>query len=441
MRIEHPVVPPAARGARRGGRTHPRHGRRACATTRRSTSMQRAARRERSTRCSSAAARPRARISTSPAATKPRPTSTSASTGSSRSHFGHIDAIGERVLIIGVGNTAMDCCRTSRRLGGKDVKVIARRPRKYFKASPWELEDAEEEGVEIVENHSPKRFVARERQARRHGVRASSSTRTPTARSTQRRARHVFLPCDDVILAIGQENAFPWIERDIGIEFDKCDMPVVDKVTMQSTRAGVFFGGDAAFGPEEHHLGGRARPSGRDLDPQSLPGRAAHASGRRAGMNLVSSEDGHARVELQQRLQPAPRAEDAARRSDEALRGAQHRGRARVHGRADGARGASAASTATCRPHFTAELCIECDACIDVCPVDCLTIAPNGDEFDLRARLTAPASTSTRRSTSPAPLPQTGRVMVKDENVCVHCGLCAERCPTAAWDMQKFDVA
>ncbi|HEY7568769.1 MAG TPA: FAD-dependent oxidoreductase, partial [Gemmatimonadaceae bacterium] len=164
-------------------------------------------------------------------------------------HFGHVEKIGERVLIIGVGNTAMDCCRTTKRLGGKDIKVIARRSRPYFKASPWELEDAEEEGVEIVENHAPKRFV---RENGRLVGMEFEQLRWGEQNGKQRSevTGSVVFPCDAVILAIGQDNAFPWIERDLGIEFDENDMPKVDRLTMQSTRPGIFFGGDAAWGPE-----------------------------------------------------------------------------------------------------------------------------------------------------------------------------------------------
>ena len=185
--------------------------------------------------------------------------------------FGHIDSIGEKVLIIGVGNTAMDCCRSSRRLGGKDIKVMARRPREYFKASPWELEDAEEEGIEIVINHAPKRFVIENGML--NGMEFERLEWDAEAAANRKVIETIFLPADDVILAIGQDNAFPWIERDLGIEFDKWDMPVVDEKTLQSTRPGVFFGGDAAWGPEEHHLGRGARPPGGHLHPQSLPGR------------------------------------------------------------------------------------------------------------------------------------------------------------------------
>ncbi|MBV9295867.1 MAG: FAD-dependent oxidoreductase, partial [Acidobacteriaceae bacterium] len=161
--------------------------------------------------------------------------------------FGHIDSIGEPVLIIGVGNTAMDCCRSSRRLGGKDIKVMARRPRGFFKASPWELEDSEEEGVEIVINHAPKSFVIENGKLK--GMLFERLEWDADAKRSKT-LETVFFPADDVILAIGQENAFPWIERNAGIQFDKWDVPIVNESTMESTRPGVFFGGDAAFGPK-----------------------------------------------------------------------------------------------------------------------------------------------------------------------------------------------
>ena len=176
--------------------------------------------------------------------------------------FGHLDSIGEKVLIIGVGNTAMDCCRSSRRLGGKDVKVMARRPRGYFKASPWELDDAEEEGIDIVINHAPKRFIVED--GKLTGMEFDRLEWDAEAKRSNV-VETLILPCDDVILAIGQENAFPWIERDLGIDFDKWGMPAVDETTYQSARPGVFFGGDAAWGPEEHYLGRGAWPPGRDL--------------------------------------------------------------------------------------------------------------------------------------------------------------------------------
>ena len=349
--------------------------------------------------------------------------------------FGHIDSIGERVLIIGVGNTAMDCCRSSRRLGGKDIKVMARRPRAFFKASPWELEDAEEEGVEILINHAPKRFVVEH--GRLTGMIFERLEWDAEAKHS-RTIDEVFLPADDVILAIGQENAFPWIERDIGIEFGKWDMPVVDEVTMQSTRPGIFFGGDAAFGPKniiwavEH--GHQAAISIHNYC-QGIPvtDRPPY------GMNLVSQKMGLTEWSYHNDYNPVPR--QKMRHVDLVQRFQNLDIEVEL--------GFTAEQTAyeverclNCdiQTVFTAKRCIECDACIDVCPVQCLTITRNGDEMDLRSRLSAPAWNLDQALYVSEPLPHTSRVMVKDEDVCVHCGLCAERCPTAAWDMQKFDL-
>ena len=354
-------------------------------------------------------------------------------------HFGHIEKIEPRVLIIGVGNTAMDCCRTSKRLGGTDVKVIARRSRPYFKASPWELEDAEEEGIEIIENHSPKRFVVEN--GKLVGMEFERLEWTEVnGRQKSKVLDTVVIPCDTVILAIGQDNAFPWIERDIGLEFDpKWDMPIVDKTTFQSTRDGVFFGGDAAWGPEniiwavEH--GHQAAISIHNYC-HGVPVTERPAD----GMNLVSAKMGMHAWSYHNDYNPSPRAqmqhEELVKRfSDVAV---------------EVELGFSPEQTAhevqrclNCdiETAFTSKLCIECDACVDVCPVNCLTITHDGgSEADLRTHLSAPALNLEQAVYASAPLPQTGRLMVKDEDVCLHCGLCAERCPTAAWDMQKFDL-
>jgi formate dehydrogenase (NADP+) beta subunit len=352
-------------------------------------------------------------------------------------HFGHVDSIGERVLIIGVGNTAMDCCRSSRRLGGRDIKVMARRSRKYFKASAWELDDALEEGVEIVENHAPKRFVVengrligmefdRLRWSEKDGRQRSEVIDTIT------------IPCDDVILAIGQENAFPWIERDIGIDFNEEGMPIVDRLTMQSTHAGVFFGGDAAWGPEniiwavEH--GHQAAISIHNLC-QSLPITERPAY----GMNLVSAKVGMHAWRYSNDYDPAARAKMSHVDLTERFR------QLNVEVELGFTPEQTAREVERClncdiQTHFTANLCIECDACIDICPVNCLTITTDGTEEDLRTRLSAPAQNLEQAVYVSSALPQTQRVMVKDEDVCLHCGLCAERCPTAAWDMRVFDL-
>jgi NADPH-dependent glutamate synthase beta subunit-like oxidoreductase/ferredoxin len=350
--------------------------------------------------------------------------------------FEHIDSIGERVLIIGVGNTAMDCCRSSRRLGGKDIKVMARRPRGFFKASPWELDDAEEEGVEIVINHAPKRFVIEdgklvgmEFDVLEWDAQARSSTTIDT----------VFLPADDVILAIGQENAFPWIERDIGIEFGKWDMPEVDRVTMQSTLPGVFFGGDAAWGPE-NIIWAVAHGHQAAISIHNLCEGIPVTERPPEGMNLVSQKMGLSEWSYHNDYNPSPR--QKMQHVDLTERFQQLNIEVELGFTAEQtAREVQRCLNCDIQTDFTANLCIECDACIDVCPVQCLTITHDGsDEANLRTRLSAPAINLEQALYVSEALPQTGRIMVKDEDICVHCGLCAERCPTAAWDMQKFDL-
>jgi NADPH-dependent glutamate synthase beta subunit-like oxidoreductase len=353
--------------------------------------------------------------------------------------FGHIDKIGERVLIIGVGNTAMDCCRTSLRLGAKSVKVMARKPRGFFKASEWELEDAEEESVEIVINHSPRAFV--HENGRLTGMLFDKLEYDLDAKGqivAERVVGEQFLPADDVILAIGQENAFPWIERDLGIEFDKWDVPRVDKVTFQSTRAGVFFGGDAAFGPKNiiwavEHGHQAAISIHRHCQGESVTDRMApgvNLQSRKMGMHEWSYANDYAPVE--RRLMPHVSLKERFKKLNIEVELGFTAEQA--------AQEVQRCLNCDVQTVFEAKLCIECDACIDICPVDCLTITQNGEEADLRSRLKAPAKNLTQPLYVSAPLKQTARVMVKDEDICVHCGLCAERCPTAAWDMQKSFV-
>ena len=354
--------------------------------------------------------------------------------------FEHIEKIGENVLIIGVGNTAMDCCRTSLRIGAKSVKVMARKPRGFFKASAWELEDAEEENVEIIVNHSPKDFVIENGKLAGMTFELMEYDVDEKGRIADTRVTgEIMIPCTDVILAIGQDNAFPWIEKDIGIEFDKWDVPVVDERTYQSTLPGLFFGGDAAFGPKniiwavEH--GHQAAISmhkychGEDIDDRLADG--MHLSSAKMGIHewaFSNDYDGAERtlmphVGLQERFKKLNMEVELGFSLEGAL-----------------------AETERClncdvQTVFTESLCIECDACVDVCPVNCLTITHNGEDADLRARLTAPAENLEQDLYVSDTLPQTGRVMVKDEDLCLHCSLCAERCPTAAWDMQKFTLA
>jgi formate dehydrogenase (NADP+) beta subunit len=353
-------------------------------------------------------------------------------------HFGHVDTVGERVLIIGVGNTAMDCCRSAKRLGAREVKVIARKTRKYFKASPWELEDAEEEGVEILENLQPVRFITENGKLLGMEFDQFKSTEID-GKLHQEPVGRVIIGCDSVVLAIGQDNAFPWIERNIGIEFDKkWDMPVVDKTTFMSTRPGVFFGGDAAFGPAniiwavEH--GHQAAISIHNYC-QSIPveERPAHR------MSLTSTKMGLHEWAYSNDYNPSPRVK--MRHVDMPLRFKDMR--------IEVEEGFTPEQTMTevqrclncdVQTHFSDALCIECDACVDICPTDCLTISIPGTEQEVSQRLTAPRLEPTQPLFMSNPLKQTARVMVKDENVCVHCGLCAERCPTYAWDMRKFVV-
>jgi NADPH-dependent glutamate synthase beta subunit-like oxidoreductase/ferredoxin len=349
--------------------------------------------------------------------------------------FGHTDAIGEHVLIIGVGNTAMDCCRTSRRLGGKEIKVMARRPRTYFKASPWELDDAEEEQVEIVINHAPKRFVIEngkltgmEFERLEWDAAAKRSTVIDT----------VILPADDVILAIGQENSFPWVERDIGIEFDKWDMPQVDEVSLQSSRPGIFFGGDAAFGPKNiiwavEHAHQAAISIHNHCQGVPVSERLPDT------MNLMSQKMGLSEWAYHNDYNPSTR--QKMRHVDLVERFEKLNIEVELGFNAEQtAREVQRCLNCDMETVFVAPKCIECDACIDICPVQCLTITRNGEEDDLRQRLSAPAINLTQDIYTSAALPQTERVMVKDEDLCVHCGLCAERCPTAAWDMQQFQL-
>jgi NADPH-dependent glutamate synthase beta subunit-like oxidoreductase len=353
--------------------------------------------------------------------------------------FGHCSAIGERVLIIGVGNTAMDCCRTALRLGARDVKVMARKPRAFFKASAWELEDAEEESVHILVNRQPKAFVTAGGRLTGMLFALLEYDIDGAGRITAERVvGEELIPADDVILAIGQENAFPWIESDLGIELDRWHVPVVDPVTLQSTRPGVFFGGDAAFGPKniiwavEH--GHQAAISihrhcqGEDVGQRLPPG--VNLQSRKMGMHEWSYANDYA--PLERRLVPHVSLKERFKKLN-------------IEVELGFSAEAAAAEVQRClncdiQTVFTPRLCIECDACVDVCPVDCLTITGNTQESALREHLKVPARNLTQPIMVSAPLAQTGRVMVKDEDLCLHCGLCAERCPTAAWDMQKSHV-
>ncbi len=353
--------------------------------------------------------------------------------------FGHIDSVGKRVLIIGVGNTAMDCCRTSLRLGADDVKVMARKPRGFFKASDWELEDAEEENVEIVVNHSPKAFVVED--GKLVGMTFELMEYQIDEAGRIDRGKVVgekTFPCDDVILAIGQDNAFPWIERDIGIEFNEWDCPVVDETTMMCTREGIFFGGDSAFGPKNiiwavAHGHEAAISIHKYCNNEPLEERlpvGMRLDSQKMGMHEWSYSNDYdpaarrlmPHVDLKKRFKKLDIEVELGFTAEQTIQEVER------------------CLNCDIQTVFFANLCIECDACIDICPVSCLTITNNGSEADLRGRLSAPAENFDQALYVSADLPQTRRVMVKDEDLCVHCGLCAERCPTGAWDMQKSTI-
>ncbi len=349
--------------------------------------------------------------------------------------FGHLETIGKRVLIIGVGNTAMDCCRTSLRLGAEDVKVMARKPREFFKASDWELEDAEEENVEIIVNHSPKEFIVENGRLTGMKFRQVEYEIEYGRIVNQMTTAEVIVPCDDVILAIGQDNAFPWIERDLGIEFDQWEVPIVDKTTFESTLPGVFFGGDSAFGPKniiwavEH--GHQAAISihrhcqGKDLHDR-LPV-MMNLSSRKMGMHEWSFSndfDPAARrkmkhVELSQRFRDLTTEVELGFTAEQAQQEVER------------------CLNCDIQTVFFDSLCIECDACLDICPTQCLTMTPDTDMDAVLSHMKAPRRNKEQMLLISEPLKQTARIMVKDENLCLHCSLCAERCPTAAWDMKK----
>jgi formate dehydrogenase beta subunit len=353
--------------------------------------------------------------------------------------FGHTSKIGKRVIVLGGGNTAMDCCRTSRRLGGDDVKVIVRSGFDEMKASPWEKEDAQHEGIPILNFLVPKTFqIANGKLSgmtfeKVKAVYDDKGRRSlvPTGEPAQ------FFECDDVLVAVGQENAFPWIERDSGIEFDKNGLPLLDKITFQATVPNVFFGGDSAFGPKNiiwavAHGHDAAVSIDKLLNAEDLRERPA------PGVSLMSQKMGihewsyDNEITADQRFK-VPWADIKATLKNVKME---------VELGFDVAtawKEAQRCLNCDVQTVFTDKLCIECDACVDICPMDCITFTGNSDEGELRKKLNAPAENLTQDLYVSGEL-KTKRVMVKDEDVCLHCSLCAERCPTGAWDMQKFLV-
>jgi len=353
--------------------------------------------------------------------------------------FGHVTGISKRVIVLGGGNTAMDCCRSARRLGGEDVKVVVRSGFEEMKASPWEKEDAMHEGIPILNFMTPK--AVKHEQGKLTGM-VFEKVRALYDEKGQRRLvpsgePDVTLECDEVLIAVGQENAFPWIERDTGIKFDKWDMPIVDKQTLASTVPNVFFGGDAAFGPKNiiwavahgHQAAASIDRYCHGLDPARLPPPAHRLTSQKMGIHEWSYDNA---ISAQRRLK-VPLRENAVALKDIKVE---------VELGYDAQKAlAEAHRCLNCdvQTIFADKLCIECDACVDICPMDCITFTAEGEETDLRARLKAPSENLAQDIYVSGAL-KTGRVLVKDEDVCLHCGLCAERCPTGAWDMQKFTV-
>jgi formate dehydrogenase beta subunit len=351
--------------------------------------------------------------------------------------FGHISKIGKRVIVLGGGNTAMDCCRSARRLGGEDVHVVVRSGFEEMKASPWEKEDALHEGIPIHNYLVPKEFT--HKNGKLTGI-TFEKVKAEFDAKGRRKLVHAgepdqHFPCDDVLVAVGQENSFPWIERDCGIEFGEWDMPKVDAVTFRSTHPKVFFGGDAAFGPKniiwavahghEAAVSIDKMFNGEDLADRPLP--AVEVMSQKMGIHEWSYDNS---------IEPDHRYKVPLRDKVVALKDIK----AEVELGFDAnlaLKEAGRCLNCDVQTVFAAQLCIECDACVDICPMDCITFTSNGEEKDLRQRLTVPALNLTQDLYVQDGL-KTGRVMVKDEDVCLHCGLCAERCPTGAWDMQKY---
>jgi NADPH-dependent glutamate synthase beta subunit-like oxidoreductase len=351
--------------------------------------------------------------------------------------FGHIDKIGKRVIVLGGGNTAMDCCRTSRRLGADDVKVIVRSGFEEMKASPWEKEDAMHEGIPIMNFLVPKEFTHK-------GGRLTGVTFEKVAAKYDEKGRRSLVPsgepdqhfeCDDVLVAVGQENAFPWIERDAGLEFDRWGMPKVDTVTMQSSIPTVFFGGDAAFGPKNiiwavAHGHQAAISIDKLLNGEDVTQRPPPM------VTLASQKMGIHEWSYNNEISNDHRYKVPLRALEVALKDVKLEVELGFDQR-QGYLETERCLNCDVQTVFTHDLCIECDACTDICPVDCITFTENGTEEDLRGRLYAPAKNLTQDLYISEAL-KTGRIMAKDEDVCLHCGLCAERCPTGAWDMRKF---
>jgi NADPH-dependent glutamate synthase beta subunit-like oxidoreductase len=351
--------------------------------------------------------------------------------------FGHVDKIGKRVIVLGGGNTAMDCCRSARRLGGDEVKVIVRSGFEEMKASPWEKEDAQREGIPIHNYLVPKQFLLKD-------GKLTGMVFEKVKAEYDAKGRRKLIPsgepdqtfeCDDVLVAVGQENAFPWIEKDTGIEFDDWGMPKVNETTFRSTNPKVFFGGDAAFGPKNiiwavAHGHEAAVSIDKLLHDEDINHRPLPA------VELISQKMGIHEWSYKNEVMPDERYAVPHQKNEVALASIKTEVELGFDPKLALAE-AGRCLNCDVQTVFAQPLCIECDACVDICPMDCITFTDNGDEDELRKRLRAPAHDKSQDLYVSGAL-KTGRIMVKDEDVCLHCGLCAERCPTGAWDMNKF---
>ena len=351
--------------------------------------------------------------------------------------FEHRENIGDKVVIVGGGNTAMDCCRTAKRIGGDEVTVTVRSTYEAMKASPWEKDDTLGEGIPILANHSPKEFIIEDGKLAGMSFNVVESSYDENGKRTIKETGEVVsIECTDAIMAIGQDNAFPWIEKDIGIEFGEWEMPVVDKVTFQSSNEKVFFGGDAAFGPENIITAvahGHQAAISIDL---FLNGKSLRDERPAPGINIVSTKMGIHEWAYDSAVTDEDRQASAHLPIEQAL--SSRKIESELGFDLDtGFKEAERCLNCDVQTVFTEEKCIECDGCTDICPTNCITFTDNAEEDVLRTNLNAPALNTEQDLYTSEILP-TGRIMVKDEDVCLHCGLCAERCPTSAWDMKKY---
>jgi len=352
--------------------------------------------------------------------------------------FEHIEEVGKKVVIVGGGNTAMDCCRTAKRIGGEDVTVTVRSTYEAMKASPWEKDDTLAEGIPILANHSPREFIVKDGKLAAMSFNVVESSYDENGKRTiTETGEIVTIECTDAIIAIGQDNAFPWIERDsTDIEFGDWDMPVVDKVTFQSSNPKVFFGGDAAFGPENIITAvahGHQAAISIDL---FLNGKSIRDERPAPGTNLASTKMGIHEWAYDSQVIDDDRQASAHLPVEQALSSMTIESEI---GFSNEVAFTEAERCLNCdvQTVFTESKCIECDGCTDICPTNCITFIEKDEEAVLRTKLNAPSTNLETDLYASSDLP-TGRIMVKDEDVCLHCGLCAERCPTSAWDMKKF---